>query len=506
MKWKRKDMGSMNNEIKSYAKYYLRRNRKLILLIFSILFVLMPFLLYNQSNYGEDGLAAITLTLITFAFAGGCLAFLMPLLNYRFMYGKRSSDLYFSLPIKKGKLFDIQYVLGLVVIFVPLLINLILSMSLIYQKEPNVFFLPMLESIIGIVFFLIAQYTLFVFFAHKCNNMLDAVFINTSYLVLPAILIGSCAAFFSNQVGNIMVSNAGWSEDFFTILNPDFISFISLPYTAIVYAFKVFTEAYNKLQTNASIIDLFSWWMLVYWIIVMGATYFFGRKSFIQRREEYAENRSTSLLTYPCVSTAITFLLLLLVINVMDSLLILPLIIIFLIYMAMMFFANRRIKIKIKYFIIFGVMFVSVYGCSIIFNTTQGFGIIQEVPNQSEIASVGVDYSFPKSKSFKVGNEDAKNYSGIYMNVAEESDIENILDMQKVFIEKGKLEWREPLIGMRLTFALKDGTSISRSYYSQTSLTEEMIEDQINSVIGDEKKVNELLRNGNLSTWLDQEY
>lgn len=492
MKWKRKDMGSMNNEIRSYAKYYLRRNRKLILLIFAILFVLMPFLLYNQGDY-QYGIGEVIQTIVLFSIAGGCLAFLMPLLNYRFMYGKRSSDLFFSLPIKKGKLFDVQYILGLIVIFVPLIINLVLSFIIIYSRGADILLIPTIQAIIGIIFFLTAQYTLFVFFAHKCNNMLDAIFINSSYLVLPAILVGSCATFFSNQVGNLVVSNAGWSEEFFTILNPDIISIISLPYTAIVYAFKVFTEAYSKLSI-VSIINLFSWWMLVYWIIIMGVTYYFGRKSFIQRREEYAENRSTSLFTYPFISTAITFLLLLLVINITDSLFILSIIIIFLIYMGMLFFANRKIKIKIKYIVIFGVMFVSVYGCSSIFNSTKGFGLIQEVPTQSEIVSVEVDYNFSKNVELKIGERETEKYSGLNMVLEEENEITEMINIQKELIKDGRHGLYSGSIYVRYTFRLKDGKRISRSYYTRTSTVEEMINTQISSIISNEEKVNAMSR------------
>lgn len=482
----------MNNEIRKYVDYYLRRNKKLLIFIYAVLFVVMPFFVLNQGSYADINTARATI-LVVYFIGGGVLAFLVPLLNYRFMYEKRSCDLYFSLPIKKGKLFDIQFLLGLIVIFGPLLSNVVLTLLIMIMKSMPVveLFLLLLVILSGLSFFIIVQYTIFVFFLQKCNNRLDAIFINMSYLVLPGIFVGALMIFYGNQVSTLLVSHEGMTTSFFQFFSQDIISLISVPYTALVYILEVLNDLF---QGGRNTFPFFSWWMIPYWTMMMGVCYYFGRKSFIERREEYAENRSTSRFTYPFVIIAITGLLLLMV-DVSFSILI---IIIFMIYMGMLFFANRTIKLSVKNLLIFCLLYTCVLCSSSIFKATKGFGVVREVIDISEVASVGMGYYFTEQREYTIDNKE-ENYTGFVITFDEKNNLDAILQLQEAFVAQGETEeFTEGYTLVRFDFFLKDGSSESRAYYSRTSRVENLINEQVNTIVGNQDIMNTFLRENSL--------
>ena len=47
MKWKRRGMVFMMNDFKAYLRYYVNSNKRLLVLVFIILFLIMPFLTFN---------------------------------------------------------------------------------------------------------------------------------------------------------------------------------------------------------------------------------------------------------------------------------------------------------------------------------------------------------------------------------------------------------------------------------------------------------------------------
>lgn len=487
MKWKRKDMGLMNNEIRKYVDYYLRRNKKLLIFIYAVLFVVMPFFVLNQGSYADINTARATILMVYFI-GGGVLAFLVPILNFRFMYEKRSCDLYFSLPIKKGKLFDIQFLLGLIVIFGPLLSNVVLTLLIMIMKSIPVLelLLLLLVILIGLSFFIIVQYTIFVFFLQKCNNRLDAIFINLSYLVLPGIFVGALMIFYGNQVSNLLVSHEGMTTSFFQFFSQDIISLISVPYTAVVYILEVMNDLFEGWGNT---LPFFSWWMIPYWAMIMGVCYYFGRKSFIERREEYAENRSTSRFTYPFVILAITFLLLLMV-GVSFHIVI---IIIFMMYIGMLFFANRKIKLRLKHLLIFCVMYASVLGCSSLFQATKGFGVVQEVFDISEVAFVEMGYYFPEQREYTIDNKVEK-YTGLLISMDETDDLKDALQLQDAFVAQANTqEYKEEFVLVRFEYKLKDGSTHSRAYYSRTTKLDQMIDERIDTIVRNEETLNDFI-------------
>lgn len=47
MKWKRRGMVFMMNDFKAYLRYYVNSNKRLLILVFIILFLIMPFFTFN---------------------------------------------------------------------------------------------------------------------------------------------------------------------------------------------------------------------------------------------------------------------------------------------------------------------------------------------------------------------------------------------------------------------------------------------------------------------------
>ena len=102
MKWKRRGMVFMMNDFKAYLRYYVNSNKRLLILVFIILFLIMPFFTFNymglpRGPYSLDTFYTGFIALGAATCAGGCiLSYLLPIYNFRYLYKKRSHEMYFS--------------------------------------------------------------------------------------------------------------------------------------------------------------------------------------------------------------------------------------------------------------------------------------------------------------------------------------------------------------------------------------------------------------------------
>ncbi len=99
---------------KNYFRYLIRQNKRYLLLIWLISFILTPFLTINFLNNG-NGENFGQIVVITSMF-GFLISFVVPIYLFTFLQKKKSNILYFSLPIKKRIIIyndimfcDIQY-------------------------------------------------------------------------------------------------------------------------------------------------------------------------------------------------------------------------------------------------------------------------------------------------------------------------------------------------------------------------------------------------------------
>ncbi|MEG0710513.1 MAG: hypothetical protein RR481_09760 [Longicatena sp.] len=488
----------MKTNIKNYVNYYIKSNKNLLVLISVLLFILMPFNVYML--YMQGGAVSFTVgnhivnqqTHASFATLAGCsavggfiLGFLGPLYHYRFIYKRRSCDLYFSLPIKKRTLFDIHYLLGLGTILVPFLINALLGSLVVFISDLStgkllLCFYPIMVLCIIII------YTFINFFVQKCNNLLDALFVTACWIILPITIVSLINSFIFVQTQHIFVGvGYGYNE----LLSMDvMMSLVSLPYLFTLFITNLVNGTYGQ----------FNWLYMLYWVVIALACFYFGRKDFIARKEEDAQQQTVSRWTFPTIILVVTTCLILQLDLLQD---IVPLIFVALAYLIMIFFSKRKIQVTFQTILNFAIICVASFLLSFAFRETKGFGVMQEIPEIDKVASVA--FSFDSNKGFPVDkNNDIMNITYKYKDVEEtigidyyysskiksKDEIEMLINTQKYFIDidrdnKYGNSNNEQRFNVR--YRMKDGTEKSRDYKitnkSDRQQTENVIETLMNN-------------------------
>lgn len=381
----------MKNMIEAYVKDYIHKNKKIMILLFVILFLLMPFGVFNISSIMQfDRSSSVVYYLIGVSCVSSCmLAFVLPLYNFKFMMKKRSCDLYFSLPIKRSRLFTIQYLLGLAFLWIPSTINYLLAMLIIIPFQGITALSTLMICWLYAMVFITILYTFFVFLTMKCNNFKDAVVVLISYTIIPLLIIASFSQFLSENLSQIMITNAYSSYEVFDI--SAFLDYLSLPKflgsDISVLAFMLMDVI--DYSFTATFITSF------YWIIVGIASFYYGKKCFIQRKGEDAEQCTVSLFTFPFIIMIITICLVLFVIKLQSGTLV-GIIVVLVLYLIMSFFAKRTLRLTAGVILRFVGILACAFTFSFVFINTSGFGTIKEIPNIDDVENVTVGFMYDR--------------------------------------------------------------------------------------------------------------
>lgn len=452
----------LTNEMKQYARYLLKSNKRLCTILWVTLFAVIPFLMIvlEMSITGVGGIIFFT------EFCGYALACLTPIFLFRFIYQKRSSDLYLSLPIKRKQLFFVTYFTGFFTILIPVLINLCISVLLIYMFREGYPEGQYISSIITPAIIMFILYAIVTWVVQQCNNLLDGIFVSGCYMFIPLLCIGAVAIFLSNQYNSFMIGNGSfWNEISYIDYFPRFIS--------IVYYLITIPRA------SSFIMFQINWQILAYWFIISIICIWFACKSFEQRRQEDSEQRTTVWWTYPLIIGVLTFCLILMIVNTsMSSLtIIVTSIAVFVLYICMICFSKRKIQITLRSVLLFGVLFISTFSFSFIFQETKGFHIVKEVPSVSNISKVEISIyngyynDSGKQETLKIkyhdksGKEKMVELNDLFAVVNKEKQIEDIVNMQKVYKDEydNNREFND-YTNVSFNYTLKNGRTIYRDY------------------------------------------
>lgn len=502
----------MKNMYKTYIKNYIERNRKLLIMLTLIQFLVLPFLVFNglQKNSGYSYESFLYIIGGVFCAVGCILSFLVPIYNFKFMMQKRSCDLYYALPMSRKSLFVMQYILGLGCIFIPLSANYLLAVLMFIIKSDLLLFLPVFGAIWLIaVLFISCIYTLYVFLIVRCSNFLDSVVVCAVYTIIPFLILGVFGSFISKNMNEILVSSGGAGEIISFI---DIIRMVSLP----SYLFVGMTELIQGSINSQFVITAgyFTQFQLgIYWIAVSIGAWYFSSKYFHTRKVEQAEHPSTSFLTYPLLILITAFIMILMVF-MMDSNVIIAMITVFILYLLMVFFANRRVELNFKIVGKFVVIVAAVFIFSTVFKNTNGFGRIREVPELSSIQNAEVSFSFHgnDAKGKTLVPKDTKNdsikeiqlYHVTSKEIDAEDDLSNLISMQEKsvnstiimrekeenYIYNGETDEAQEsidFITFGIVYRMKDGRVIYRNY-DATEISKDMME-YLNKLI-DENYIN----------------
>lgn len=482
-------MVCMKINFKKYLRYYINSNKRYIILICLILFIAMPFLMFNTilgyySTPIEAYQIGVISTSVVSVFAGCVLSFIIPIFNYRYLYKKNSNELYFSLPIKREKLFNYTYLSGLLLLLVPLLVYYFICYGYcaiifpgvqLYLKIYPLLFVFILSIL------LVAQYTIFTFLSVKCNNILDSILINGSYVIMPIIVFIAAQVFFENQI-NLILGNIGGSISEF-LPTEIFTNIASLPWVIYTVTKDLNYHLLGYFVEKSIFIGEIPY--VIYWGVIGIICFWFGKKAFIVRKPEEAQERTTTIFGYPVIITIVTFSLLLYMMNWTNNLLI-PSVMIAMLYFCMIFFSNRKIKVKGIHVLVFAALYVGTFGFGQIYTQTSGFGLVKEFVDASTVQQVDLSvnltvYSdvsdYEDYKITLINNEDIMDYS---VRTKKEDEISSLMDMQKEISNRNTNKIGDGSYYISFIITTEDGKDRFRSY--ELGLTEEN-EEFMNSMI-----------------------
>lgn len=470
MKWKERGMVYMNSEFKSHLLYELKKNRRSLIMINALLFLLIPFYVYmsiSTVRYQHGTIDEVLFqTLIEqCASCGFVIAFIASIFQFRFLYDKRMNDTYFSLPIKRSHLFCEQYVIGLILWFIPLIIQFLLGYLVAYLNRD----MPTIEGptlLIGLILLivLIVQYTIVTFFNIKCHRILDAVFVNVAYLILPYFVIAVIATFVNYQAEVLFQIPGNVTFGFQNII-PLCLSLPMYFYKSIVAGIQVTIGMIEPVVIPNQydfVLSTETKMILIYWIVLALIVFHFAKKSFIACKAECCEQQTTSKLTYPFIIRFITLLMIVFTLNTNQQNLLIPFIISLGFYFGTLFFAQRCIRIKRKDILLLMGICVFAYGIGWGYQITNGFGITPLYPSSEKVANATFILSGDIDSIYGEEHDENDPRRGQYTTEALDK-IESIIHLQENLKHDNEHAFQNDVIAM-FSYELKDGGSMLRYY------------------------------------------
>lgn len=438
----------MKNDMYTYLRYELKHNKRILLMLCAILFVLLPFnmLLINE-NFSIFGLYTppyYTFVKVSFIFALG-LACITPLYQFRFLYKKQMANVYLSLPMKRSNFFFMQYITGFIEVLLPFLLNYVIALVIVMFKVHNsAILIHNIPILILIIFTMMVQYTLITFVCIRCRHLFDGLIIAGMYAVVPLLISGILSIFFMHQTSILLKLDA---QDTFTFLNV-----LEMLISPSSYAKNLLVNEYNDMFLISNLKNLL---ISMYWLCVGLLLYRGASKYFVKYKIEDCEERTNDKFTYPLMITISVFLMVLQAFNIENQNGILCICLAFILYFGLLFFAQRKVKVTIKQCLLLVGLFVISYGTGVVFQATNGFGLVYEFPNVNAVEDAYLMISI--NETYK-----DKNYPHS-LEFNDKKDIEHMIDFQKE-AKKHKEQSYEYHHELYFYYNLKDGGRIMRMY------------------------------------------
>lgn len=359
---------------KKYFRYLIRQNKRFLLLIWLISFILIPFFtitfLNNDNWYNFGHIAIIT------SFFGFLISIIVPVYLFAFLQNKQSNILYFSLPIKKESLFITTSCFALFGTVIPVAVNYLLAILI------KNFFLPaslgsQLFSVILLMIYMVCIQAVITVIILLCQNLLDSFLVSFAYMLVPLLFYGCYMTYLSSLGNHFMMGTGNYAAVFDPLLG-----YISMIYSGVIQI--------TACIDNTALIDLVQ---IMYWLIIAIGFNSIAYWLFKRRKLEQSENHTRSIFIYPVLITIIIFSLMLTIYNSdFDATTIAFYIVIFIFYLLMYFFAIRRVRLTWKMPVIFITLIICCMGFANAFENTTGFRMMSEYPVISQQQSFNMSF------------------------------------------------------------------------------------------------------------------
>lgn len=409
----------------AYGKWYIKHNKKLfvtyLIILAGLLLVPMAFHPYSMKSGDPPLLGSCYLVYLCNLF----MAVVLPLYQFRYLMNKRSVDLYFPLPIKKQRLFLLDYGFGAGLLLLP---NLLFFLTVAWERAAH----PYLGSyvvLLGIVALLaLSLYSAVTFFVVKCNTMWDALFAAGAVLASQVLIVVSITSLLDNITMQVLTGN-GSAQEFFPIaylesMTPLIAGFLWIQdwcnaFISFILKGKAFWNSWFSQSTLC-------FGILLYYAVISIAFSCGACRTYMQRKGEAGEQKTTSKWIYPLFILLITCSLI--VNNLLNAGYFWFTVVVF---FLMNFLAERKITVRPKMIALLIVFILTVAGFAQIMLSTEGFGKIHNFYQEEEIHAVRIDISY-----FQYDEKDDISDS-VYMDeyIADEELINRVVQQHKRMVD-----------------------------------------------------------------------
>lgn len=323
-------------------------------------------------------------------------SFIIPLCLYNYLYDRKASDVFLSLPISREDMFKTSFIYGYGIFLIPYtIVYLVVCILLLLMS--------MLEVQVAIYTYLCCIILALVieaintFVCIKCNNIIDAIIACFAYILLPLAII-LCEVFFLD----ISISQMGLGFGY-SVNELESFNILMLFESILMVVSKMFEYSEQGIGTVLLIKNY--GYILVYWLIIAASAIYFAYQSFIKKKGEESGAKTTSKLIYPLI-IFISAICLCLLIDASNGLIYFVFMLCFtLIALAiMLFIANRKIQVSKKALISIGIIFLATQSFSFIFRNSN-LNIIQEIPAYHDNNGSLMTYTENGDISIEASNE-----------------------------------------------------------------------------------------------------
>ncbi len=324
---------------KNYLKWLVKDHR-IPLVFFLVLYVLLMVLMVNLRglSFNPRDVAAAGMGLgygLSFVIAAA-----LPLLLLNFVHSKKSSDMYFAVPVKRSEMLVTILLFSFLVSFGYLLIGSIVMMFM--AGWGTIAFVSLLKFLFVSAVTLIAVIMTNALFFLFANNTFDGLVLTAAYNVFPFVLTAAWSTF-HECILNPLGFASEWPAE---VLSVNYISVVSISETL---------NGMGGAKTGYGI----PWLTLAPLAVILPLCAYGLYRQFVRRKTERAEQVSDELLAYPAVITSYLVCSLIVLCSILVSgkeplseMLIL-FVLLFIVYVVATFVYRRKVEIRPKTLAIF---------------------------------------------------------------------------------------------------------------------------------------------------------
>ncbi len=167
--------------MKKYFLYELKNKTYVLACLAVVTTLIYSSVILSNKFYGDSSqVSQFEVNLATVAFLSIALAVIAPMIQFNYRMTKRSTDLFYSLPLSHYKIFTVRYLVGLILVFAPYLAAYLTGALIMLIKTTDkifygVYYLPHFFSSLPAIFCI---YTISAFAFTRANKFIDgAIFI-----------------------------------------------------------------------------------------------------------------------------------------------------------------------------------------------------------------------------------------------------------------------------------------------------------------------------------------